>query len=169
MRRWSWRMSSTTSCVWGMGWYSSGAGERCLIRLPRRSRSSTSRSRPFRSAPGGVPPGFRGTRGCRRSKAQQETVKRSMLSHALEQGVLVLSINDADVADGADGADGGRGALLTDITDLVHACAPAPVVIILADPAANRTALGRRPAGPPAVQQPRHHDVRGHAQRPGPL
>ncbi|GAA1422848.1 hypothetical protein GCM10009601_24990 [Streptomyces thermospinosisporus] len=61
-------------------------------------------------------------------------MKRIMLSHALEQGVLVLSIHDV--------VDGGRGALLTEITDLVHACKPAPVVIILADPAANRTALG---------------------------
>ncbi|MEV8596233.1 hypothetical protein ACIHFC_32425 [Streptomyces sp. NPDC052013] len=57
-----------------------------------------------------------------------------MLSHALEQGVLVLSIHHDPGVDG-------RAALLTEISDLVHAFNPAPVVIILEDQAATGAAL----------------------------
>ncbi|MBZ6231725.1 hypothetical protein [Streptomyces olivaceus] len=57
-----------------------------------------------------------------------------MLSHTLEQGVLVITV-DRDP-----GVDG-RAALTTHLTNLVDAHQPAPVVIVLADGAAGPAAV----------------------------
>ncbi|MFE9290226.1 hypothetical protein ACF1HU_23435 [Streptomyces olivaceus] len=57
-----------------------------------------------------------------------------MLSHTLEHGVLVITV-DRDP-----GVDG-RAALTTHLTNLVDAHQPAPVVIVLADGAAGPAAV----------------------------
>lgn len=69
-----------------------------------------------------------------KQKVTAGTVKLMLLTHAREQGVLVMSVHHDPGVDG-------RAALLTEITDLVHACKPAPVVIILEDRAATGAAL----------------------------
>ncbi|MEU7721420.1 hypothetical protein [Streptomyces tibetensis] len=53
-----------------------------------------------------------------------------MLSHSLDHGVLVITVHE-------DPGVGGRATLLTRISDLVRACRPAPVVIVLDEPAAR--------------------------------
>lgn len=57
-----------------------------------------------------------------------------MLSHSLEQGVLVITVHD-------DPGIGGRAALLAEISDLVHAHKSAPVVLVLDEPAASGAAV----------------------------
>ncbi|MER7481647.1 hypothetical protein ABTX60_29130 [Streptomyces sp. NPDC126510] len=53
-----------------------------------------------------------------------------MLSHSLDHGVLVITVHQ-------DPGIGGRATLLTRISDLVQAYRPAPVVIVLDEPAAR--------------------------------
>lgn len=53
-----------------------------------------------------------------------------LLSHSLDRGVLVITIHQ-------DPGVGGRAALLTKISDLVQAFRPAPVVVLLDEPAAQ--------------------------------
>ncbi|MET7690312.1 hypothetical protein ABZT06_20405 [Streptomyces sp. NPDC005483] len=57
-----------------------------------------------------------------------------MLSHSLEQGVLVIVVHD-------DPGIGGRAALLAEISGLVHAHKSAPVVLVLDEPAASGAAV----------------------------
>ena len=57
-----------------------------------------------------------------------------MLSRSLEQGVLVITVHD-------DPGIGGRAALLAEISGLVHAHKPAPVVLILDESAASGAAV----------------------------
>ncbi|CAL9325284.1 MULTISPECIES: hypothetical protein [Streptomyces] len=57
-----------------------------------------------------------------------------MLTHSLDHGVLVVTVH-------RDPGVGGRAALLGKIGDLVHACRPAPVVIVLDDAATDGAAL----------------------------
>ncbi|MCX3292321.1 hypothetical protein OR263_37440 [Streptomyces sp. NEAU-H22] len=53
-----------------------------------------------------------------------------MLSHSLDHGVLVVTVHE-------DPGVGGRAVLLAQISDLVQAYRPAPVVIVLDDSAAR--------------------------------
>ncbi|WP_420878542.1 MULTISPECIES: hypothetical protein [Streptomyces] len=53
-----------------------------------------------------------------------------VLSHSLDHGVLVVTVHQ-------DPGIGGHATLLTRISDLVQACRPAPVVIVLDEPAAR--------------------------------
>uniref|UniRef100_UPI0031D84EDC hypothetical protein n=1 Tax=Streptomyces hawaiiensis TaxID=67305 RepID=UPI0031D84EDC len=53
-----------------------------------------------------------------------------MLSHSFDRGVLVITVH-------RDPGIGGRATLLTRIGDLVQAYRPAPVVIVLDEPAAR--------------------------------
>ncbi|MFJ8596989.1 hypothetical protein [Streptomyces sp. NPDC093598] len=53
-----------------------------------------------------------------------------MLSHSLDRGVLVITVHQ-------DPGIGGRATLLTKISDLVQACRPAPVVVLLDERAAQ--------------------------------
>ncbi|MGC0337882.1 hypothetical protein [Streptomyces sp. SLBN-8D4] len=57
-----------------------------------------------------------------------------MLSHSLEQGVLVITVHD-------DPGIGGRAALLAEISSLVHAHKPTPVVLVLDEPASSGAAV----------------------------
>ncbi len=57
-----------------------------------------------------------------------------LLSHSLDHGVLVITVH-------RDPGIGGRAALLTKITDLVHAFQPAPVVVVLDEPASAGAAV----------------------------
>ncbi|MEU2924512.1 hypothetical protein ABZ636_05510 [Streptomyces sp. NPDC007251] len=58
-----------------------------------------------------------------------------MLSHAFEQGVLVITVYD-------DPGIGGRAKLLSRISDMVHAYRPASVVVVLDEPAARASMVG---------------------------
>ncbi|WP_330337056.1 hypothetical protein [Streptomyces sp. NBC_00557] len=58
-----------------------------------------------------------------------------MLSHAFEQGVLVITVHD-------DPGAGGRASLLARISDLIQAFRPASVVIVLDEPAARASIAG---------------------------
>ncbi|MFE1248423.1 hypothetical protein [Streptomyces sp. NPDC058735] len=57
-----------------------------------------------------------------------------MLSHTLDHGILVVTVH-------SDPGIGGRAALLTKITDLVRAYRPAPVVVVLDEPASAAAAV----------------------------
>jgi hypothetical protein len=57
-----------------------------------------------------------------------------LLSHALEHGVLVITVR-------CDPGVGGRAPLAAEISDLVHAHRPAPVVIVLDETAAGAAAV----------------------------
>ncbi|MBD0418460.1 hypothetical protein H0H10_04630 [Streptomyces sp. TRM S81-3] len=57
-----------------------------------------------------------------------------MLSHTLEQGVLVITVDQDPGIDG-------RAALATEITNLVDAHRPAPVVIVLGEQAASNATV----------------------------
>lgn len=57
-----------------------------------------------------------------------------MLSHAIERGVLVVTVHDDPGIDG-------RADLVLDIEGLVRAYQPAPVVIVLEEPAAGPAGL----------------------------
>ncbi|MGM0357253.1 hypothetical protein [Streptomyces sp. ECR3] len=58
-----------------------------------------------------------------------------MLSHALERGVLVLTVH-------RDPGPTGRAALAAEIGNLVHAYRPRPVVVVLEEPAAGPATVG---------------------------
>ncbi|MFE9020987.1 hypothetical protein ACFYNL_20810 [Streptomyces sp. NPDC007808] len=58
-----------------------------------------------------------------------------MLSHSLDHGVLVITVHQNP-------GTGGRATLLTKISDLVHAYRPAPVVVVLDEPAPDGAAIG---------------------------
>ncbi len=57
-----------------------------------------------------------------------------MLSHSLEQGVLVITVHEDPGIDG-------RATLLTEISGLLHAHKPAPIVIVLDESAAGDAAV----------------------------
>ncbi len=57
-----------------------------------------------------------------------------MLSHALERGVLVITVHD-------DPGIVGRATLAVEISNLVHAHKPLPVVIVLDEPATGGAAV----------------------------
>lgn len=61
--------------------------------------------------------------------------KAATWSHTLEHGVLVITVHD-------DPGTGMRARLSTQISDLVHAHRPAPVVIVLCARAASEAAVG---------------------------
>ncbi|MFF7891874.1 hypothetical protein ACFZDI_08045 [Streptomyces sp. NPDC007907] len=58
-----------------------------------------------------------------------------LLSHALDRGVLVVTVHQDPGIDG-------RATLLTRISDLVRACRPASVVVVLDEPAARNAVVG---------------------------
>ncbi|MDQ0791240.1 hypothetical protein QFZ63_000755 [Streptomyces sp. B3I7] len=58
-----------------------------------------------------------------------------MLSHALERGVLVLTVH-------RDPGPAGRAALAAEIGNLVHAYRPRPVVVVLEEPATGDPTVG---------------------------
>ncbi|CAL9360428.1 hypothetical protein SUDANB108_00647 [Streptomyces sp. enrichment culture] len=57
-----------------------------------------------------------------------------LLSHSLDHGVLVITVHQ-------DPGIGGRATLLTQISALVEAYRPAPVVVVLDEPAAHGAAV----------------------------
>lgn len=57
-----------------------------------------------------------------------------MLSHTLERGVLVITVHDHP-------GDGGCAALAAEISNLVRAHKPLPVVIVLDEPATSAAAV----------------------------
>ncbi|MFE9445249.1 hypothetical protein ACFYO2_41280 [Streptomyces sp. NPDC006602] len=91
----------------------------------------------------------------RRSHRRDRSV---MISHALEQGVLVITVhNDPGICRRAD--------LLRQISDLVRAHKPDALVIVLDDPAATEAAVSVV-VRVPALQRPWGLDVRCHPERP---
>ncbi|MFD8234738.1 hypothetical protein ACFV20_23045 [Streptomyces sp. NPDC059696] len=58
-----------------------------------------------------------------------------LLSHTRDRGVLVITVHQDPGVDGS-------AMLLTRISDLVQACRPAPVVVVLDEPAARSSVVG---------------------------
>jgi hypothetical protein len=92
--------------------------------VARRARPAA-RGRFARPAPG--------TRLCERPSRQE--AEAVLLSSSLDHGVLVLTVHQDPGADGRD-------LLLATISDLVRAHRPAPVVIVLDEPATVGAAVG---------------------------